>query len=160
MQIFKNGRKPPFMESEFLDLTTEKICFAVNNLNLFGLQTMAAYGMLILSLFKSPAEICWDIESLEAKEMNDFDIKQGVRGTVHFQLPGDYVGRVKASLSDDRYDPVIAKLMALVAEYLRTDISDTKVIYLQAKFKQILKEFYHKHCKSATATQEEEDTNA
>lgn len=159
MQIFKNGRKPPFMDSEFLDLTTEKICFAVNNLNLFGLQAMAAYGMLILSLFKSPAEICWDIESLEAKEMNDFDIKQGVSGTVHFSAPGDYVGRVKASLSDDRYDPVIAKLMALVAEYLRTDISDTKVIYLQAKFKQILKEFYHKHCKSATP-QEEEDTNA
>ena len=158
MQIFKNGRKPPFMDSEFLDLTTEKICFAVNNLNLFGLQAMATYGMLILSLFKSPAEICWDIESLEAKEMNDFDIKQGVRGTVHFQLPGDYVGSGKASLSGDRYDPVIAKLMALVSDYLRTDISDTKVIYLQAKFKQILKEFYHKHCKSAT--QKEEDTNA
>lgn len=159
MQIFKNGRKPPFMESEFLDLTTEKICFAVNNLNLFGLQAMAAYGMLILSLFKSPAEICWDIESLEESEVNDFNIKQGVRGTVHFSAPGDYVGRGKASLSDDRYDPVIAKLMALVSEYLRTDISDTKVIYLQAKFKQILKEFYHKHCKSATP-QEEEDTNA
>lgn len=157
MQIFKNGRKPPFMDSEFLDLTTEKICFAVNNLNLFGLQAMATYGMLILSLFKSPAEICWDIESLEAKEMNDFDIKQGVRGTVHFQLPGDYVGSGKASLSGDRYDPVIAKLMALVSDYLRTDISDTKVIYLQAKFKQILKEFYHKHCKSAT---QEDDTNA
>lgn len=44
MQIFKNGRKPPFMDSEFLDLTTEKICFAVNNLNLFGLQAMATYG--------------------------------------------------------------------------------------------------------------------
>ena len=157
MQIFKNGRKPPFMESEFLDLTTEKICFAVNNLNLFGLQAMATYGMLILSLFKSPAEICWDIESLEAKEMNDFDILQGIKGTVHFQLPGDYVGSGKASLSGDRYAPVIAKLMALVSDYLRTDISDTKVIYLQAKFKQILKEFYHKHCKSAT---QEEDTNA
>lgn len=159
MQIFKNGRKPPFMDSEFLDLTTEKICFAVNNLNLFGLQAMAAYGMLILSLFKSPAEICWDIESLEAKEMNDFDIKQGVRGTVQFQLPGDYVGSGKASLSDDRYDPVIAKLMALVAEYLRTDISDQKCIYIQNKAKDILKEFYHKHCKVATP-QEEEDTNA
>ena len=158
MQIFKNGRKPPFMESEFLDLTIEKICFAVNNLNLFGLQAMATYGMLLLSLFKSPAEICWDIESLEAKEMNDFDILQGIKGTVHYQRPGDYVGSGKASLSGDRYDPVIAKLMALVSDYLRTDISDTKVIYLQAKFKQILKEFYHKNCKSAT--QEEEDKNA
>lgn len=150
MQLFKNGKKPPFMNSDQLDLTAEKICFAVNQMTFLGLQAMATYGLLILSLFKSPAEICWDIESLEDKKLNDFDIKQGIRGTVHFQFPGDYVGSGKASLSNDRYDPVIAKMMALVSDYLVADISDTKVIYLQAKFKQILKEFYHKHCKSAT----------
>ena len=150
MQLFKNGKKPPFMNSDQLDLTAEKICFAVNQMTFLGLQAMATYGLLILSLFKSPAEICWDIESLEEKELNEFDIKQGIKGTVHFQLPGDYVGSGKASLSNDRYDPVIAKMMALVSDYLVADISDTKVIYLQAKFKQILKEFYHKHCKSAT----------
>ena len=156
MQLFKNGKKPPFMNSEQLDLTTEKICFAVNQMTLLGLQAMATYGLLILSLFKSPAEICWDIESLEAKEMNDFDILQGIKGTVHYQRPGDYVGSGKASLRGDRYDPVIAKLMALVSDYLRTDISDEKCIYLQAKATEILREFYHKNCKSAT----QEDTNA
>lgn len=150
MQLFKNGKKPPFMNSEQLDLTAEKICFAVNQMTLLGLQAMATYGLLILSLFKSPAEICWDIESLEEKEVKEFDIKQGVRGTGNFQFPGDYVGSGKASLSNDRYDPVIAKMMALVSDYLVADISDEKVIYLQGKYKQILKEFYHKNCKSAT----------
>lgn len=64
MKIWKNGKKPPFMDSEEMDLNREKIVVAVRNLTYAGLQCMAVYGLLLLAKYKSPAEICWDIESL------------------------------------------------------------------------------------------------
>ena len=42
MQIFKNGKKPPFMNSEQLDLTTEKICFAFMNIKIDLAEEIAA----------------------------------------------------------------------------------------------------------------------
>ncbi|MBQ9623762.1 MAG: hypothetical protein IJR39_10600 [Treponema sp.] len=68
MTIWKNGRKPPFMDSDEKDLNAEKIYFAVKQMTLEGLQDMTIYGLLILSKFKSPAEICGDIENLKSKK--------------------------------------------------------------------------------------------
>lgn len=68
MRIWKNGRKPPFMDSDEKDLNAEKIYFAVKQMTLEGLQDMTIYGLLILSKFKSPAEICGDIEGLKSKK--------------------------------------------------------------------------------------------
>ncbi|MBR1403457.1 MAG: hypothetical protein IJ558_04715 [Treponema sp.] len=65
MTIWKNGRKPPFMDSEEIDLNAEKIYFAVKQMTLEGLQDMTIYGLLILAKFKSPAEICRAIEDLK-----------------------------------------------------------------------------------------------
>lgn len=63
--IWKNGRKPPCMDSEEKDLTPEKILGAVKNLSYIGLQYVAVYGLLMLAKCKSPAEICRDLENLE-----------------------------------------------------------------------------------------------
>lgn len=65
MTIWKNGRKPPFMDSGEQDLDAQKIHYAVRNMSYGGLQAMAAYGLLALARLKSPAEICRDIESLD-----------------------------------------------------------------------------------------------
>lgn len=64
MTLFKNGRKPPYMESEEIDLNPDKVEFAVRNMSYVGLQAFAAYGLLMLGKFKSPAEICRDLEAL------------------------------------------------------------------------------------------------
>lgn len=53
------------MDSEETDLNPEKILFAVKNLSYVGLQYVAAYGLLLLAKYKSPAEICRDLENLE-----------------------------------------------------------------------------------------------
>lgn len=71
MTLFKNGRKPPYMESEEIDLNPEKVEFAVRNMSYVGLQAFAAYGLLMLGKFKSPAEICRDLENLEVKDENN-----------------------------------------------------------------------------------------
>lgn len=71
MILFKNGRKPPYMESEEIDLNPEKVEFAVRNMSYVGLQAFAAYGLLMLGKFKSPAEICRDLEALEVKDENN-----------------------------------------------------------------------------------------
>lgn len=65
MTIWKNGRKPPFMDSKEKDLNAEKIYFAVKQMTLEGLQDMTIYGLMLLSKFKSPAEICRAIEDLK-----------------------------------------------------------------------------------------------
>lgn len=62
--LWKNGRKPPYMDSEEKDLNPEKIFNAVRNLSYEGLQYAAAYGLLLLAKYKSPAEICRDMENL------------------------------------------------------------------------------------------------
>lgn len=71
MTLFKNGRKPPYMESEEIDMNPEKVEFAVRNMSYVGLQAFAAYGLLMLGKFKSPAEICRDLETLEVKDGNN-----------------------------------------------------------------------------------------
>lgn len=71
MTLFKNGRKPPYMESEEIDLNPEKVEFAVRNMSFVGLQAFAAYGLLMLGKFKSPAEICRDLKALEVKGENN-----------------------------------------------------------------------------------------
>lgn len=68
MTIWKNGRKPPFMDSKEKDLDAEKIYFAVRQMTLEGLQDMTIYGLMLLAKFKSPAEICGDIEGLKSKK--------------------------------------------------------------------------------------------
>lgn len=68
MTIWKNGRKPPFMDSDEKDLNAEKIYFAVKQMTLEGLQDMTIYGLLMLAKLKSPAEICGDIENLKSKK--------------------------------------------------------------------------------------------
>ncbi len=68
MQIWKNGRKPPFMDSKEIDLNADKAFYAVKNLSYVGLQAMALYGLLILSKFKSPEEICRDLKVLGGTE--------------------------------------------------------------------------------------------
>lgn len=67
MTLFKNGRKPPYMESEEIDLNEEKIFYAVKNMSFSGLQNMACLGLLFMSKFLSPAEICRFIEDSEEK---------------------------------------------------------------------------------------------
>ncbi len=62
--LWKNGRKPPYMDSEEKDLNSEKVLHAVKNMSFCGLQCMAIYGLLMLAKFKSPAEICRDIENM------------------------------------------------------------------------------------------------
>ena len=52
------------MDSEETDLNPEKILFAVKNLSYVGLQYVAVYGLLLLAKYKSPAEICRDMENL------------------------------------------------------------------------------------------------
>lgn len=71
MNIFKNGRKPPFMESNEIDINADKVFFAVRNMSFVGLQAMAAYGLLMLGKFKSPAEICSDLETLGGEDGTD-----------------------------------------------------------------------------------------
>lgn len=71
MTLFKNGRKPPYMESEEIDLNPDKVEFAVRNMSYVGLQAFAAYGLLMLGKIKSPAEICRDLETLEVKDENN-----------------------------------------------------------------------------------------
>lgn len=71
MTLFKNGRKPPYMESEEIDMNPEKVEFAVRNMSYVGLQAFAAYGLLMLGKIKSPAEICRDLENLEVKDENN-----------------------------------------------------------------------------------------
>ena len=72
MTIFKNGRKPPFMDSEERDLNAQKIFFAVKQMTYEGLQDMSIYGLLALAKFKSPAEICRDIEELGTPKGGEF----------------------------------------------------------------------------------------
>lgn len=67
MTIFKNGMKPPFMDSEERDLNKEKVLYAVKNMSYVGLQNMACLGLLFMGKFLSPAEICRYIEELEDK---------------------------------------------------------------------------------------------
>lgn len=55
------------MDSEDKDLDAQKIYYAVRNMSYQGLQYVAAYGLLTLAKFKSPAEICRDIEKLDKK---------------------------------------------------------------------------------------------
>lgn len=71
MILFKNGRKPPYMESEEIDMNADKALFAVKNMSYVGLQAFAAYGLLMLGKIKSPAEICRDLETLEVKDENN-----------------------------------------------------------------------------------------
>lgn len=52
------------MDSPELDLNAEKVLYAVKNMTYAGLQCAAVYGLLALAKFKSPAEICQDIENL------------------------------------------------------------------------------------------------
>lgn len=71
MTLFKKDRKPPYMESEEIDLNPDKVEFAVQNMSYVGLQAFAAYGLLMLGKIKSPAEICRDLETLEVKDENN-----------------------------------------------------------------------------------------
>ncbi len=59
------------MDSEERNLNPEKILFAVKNLSYVGLQYVAAYGLLLLAKYKSPADICRDIESLDFGRKKD-----------------------------------------------------------------------------------------
>lgn len=67
MTLLKKDRKPPYMESEEIDLNPEKVEYAVRNMSYVGLQAFATYGLLMLGKIKSPAEICRDLETLEVK---------------------------------------------------------------------------------------------
>ena len=58
------------MESTELDLNAEKVLYAVKSMSYVGLQYMAVYGLLALAKFKSPAEICQDIENLGGENGN------------------------------------------------------------------------------------------
>lgn len=71
MTLFKNGKKPPFMDSEEKDLNPAKVEYAVRNMSYVGLQAMAVYGLLLLGKFKSPAEICRDLETLGGEDGTD-----------------------------------------------------------------------------------------
>lgn len=66
MQIWLNGKKPPFMDSEEKgDMNAEKILYAVSHMSYQGLQCMAVYGLLWAGKFESAAGICRDLESLK-----------------------------------------------------------------------------------------------
>lgn len=71
MTLFKNGKKPPYMDSEEKDLNPDKVHYAVRNMSYSGLQAMAAYGLLLLGKFMSPAEICRDLEALGGEHESD-----------------------------------------------------------------------------------------
>ena len=58
------------MDSTELDLNAEKVLYAVKNMSYVGLQYAAVYGLLTLEKFKSPAEICQDIENLGGENGN------------------------------------------------------------------------------------------
>ena len=58
------------MDSTELDLNAEKVLYAVKNMSYVGLQYAAVYGLLTLAKFKSPAEICQDIENLGGENEN------------------------------------------------------------------------------------------
>ena len=58
------------MDSTELDLNAEKVLYAVKNMSYVGLQYAAVYGLLTLAKFKSPAEICQDIENLGGENGN------------------------------------------------------------------------------------------
>ena len=58
------------MDSEDKDLNPEKILYAVRNMSYVGLQYVAVYGLLLLAKFKSPAEICRNIENLGGENGN------------------------------------------------------------------------------------------
>ena len=58
------------MDSPELDLNAEKVLYAVKNMTYAGLQCAAVYGLLALAKFKSPAEICQDIENLGGENEN------------------------------------------------------------------------------------------
>lgn len=58
------------MDSTELDLNAEKVLYAVKNMSYVGLQYAAVYGLLLLAKYKSPAEICQDIESLGEENGN------------------------------------------------------------------------------------------
>lgn len=58
------------MDSKDKDLNPEKILYAVKNMSYVGLQYVAVYGLLLLAKFKSPAEICQDIENLGGENGN------------------------------------------------------------------------------------------
>jgi hypothetical protein len=58
------------MDSEDRDLNPEKILYAVKNMSYVGLQYVAVYGLLLLAKYKSPAEICQDIENLGGENGN------------------------------------------------------------------------------------------
>lgn len=60
------------MDSEEQDLNPEKILHAVRNLSYEGLQYVAAYGLLMLAKYKSPADICRDIENLDNQEVKSW----------------------------------------------------------------------------------------
>ena len=76
MTLFKNGKKPPFMDSEEKDLDPAQFfrisrgCI-VRNMSYVGLQAMAVYGLLLLGKLKSPAEICRDLETLGGEDGTD-----------------------------------------------------------------------------------------
>lgn len=53
------------MDSEEKDLNGEKVLYAVKNMSFLGLQNMACLGLLFMSKFLSPAEICRFIEEME-----------------------------------------------------------------------------------------------
>lgn len=71
MTLFKNGKKPPYMDSEEKDLNPAKVEYAVRNMSYVGLQAMAVYGLLLLGKFMSPAEICRDLEALGGEHESD-----------------------------------------------------------------------------------------
>ena len=58
------------MDSTELDLNAEKVLYAVKNMSYVCLQYAAVYGLLTLAKFKSPAEICQDIENLGGENGN------------------------------------------------------------------------------------------
>lgn len=68
MKLWKNGKKPPYMNSEEIDLNADKVLYAVKNLSYLGLQAVAVYGLLALGKFKSPAEIMRDLKVLGGTE--------------------------------------------------------------------------------------------
>ena len=58
MEVFLNGKTPPFFESDVPDLNEKKIQYAVNNMHYVGLQMCAAGYLLIMTkMGHSPKEI-------------------------------------------------------------------------------------------------------
>ena len=68
INLWKNTRKPPFMESTEQGLSSDKVLFAVKNMTLAGLQIAASYGLLFMAKTMTPKEISSLLEQVEEKK--------------------------------------------------------------------------------------------